>query len=165
LKVERLSVFISAFVVFLLFGATVVVAGKRVVLVQKNELGDFSETLLSSVGPFVAPESLAASPNAKRVAYVQKTGSMECVVVNGAREGCHKSIGDWAPEPFQGRTYWGGPLFSPDSRRLAYVAQNTDRWCVIVDQEEGDCYDNINPGSLTFSPNGQRLAYVTGTGL
>ena len=48
-------------------------------------------------------------------------------------------------------------MVSPDSRRLAYLAQHGDKWLVVVDGQEGKEYDGI--GALLFSPDGQRVAY------
>ena len=57
------------------------------------------------------------------------------------------------------------PIFSPDSQRVAYFAFGpagkgflvTDN--LVTDRERGETYDNVGTESLTFSPDGKRLAY------
>jgi hypothetical protein len=51
----------------------------------------------------------------------------------------------------------GTPLFSPDSRRLAYGATSRNQSRVIVDGKAGKAYDGI--GTVCFSPDSQRVAY------
>jgi Tol biopolymer transport system component len=71
---------------------------------------------------------------------------------------------------------WDPPVFSPDSRRVAYtvahVAQPGDsqpspepmtQW-VVVDGVEGKEYGAIGRESLVFSPDSRRVAYVAGRG-
>jgi hypothetical protein len=48
-------------------------------------------------------------------------------------------------------------VFSPDSQRLAYAAQQGEQWLVVVDGEPGQLFDGI--GGVIFSPNGRRVAY------
>ena len=95
---------------------------------------------------------------------MDNVGGKQCIVVNGKKGKHYEAIGYWTidwsrhPRPL----YLGIPQFSPDSRRLAYVAQEGEKLFVVVDGEEGKRYDEINPASLSFSPNSQRLAYVVG---
>lgn len=65
-------------------------------------------------------------------------------------------------------------LFSPDGRRLAYVARDADGWHMVVGSAPGPAYDRIGtqgfvggvftwwPGSMVFSPDSSRLAYIGG---
>jgi Tol biopolymer transport system component len=100
-------------------------------------------------------DSLVLSPDGKRVAYVaiKSLGSLsiarseQCLVVL-----------DGTP----GREYHkiGPPLFSPDSKRLAYVARNkySETCCVVIDgNEHRSLYFAIGPP--LFSPDSKRLAY------
>ena len=59
----------------------------------------------------------------------------------------------------------GSPVFSPDSRRVGYVARGgikwfAERWFVVVDGQEG-VHHRIGDGviSLVFSPDSQQVAY------
>src|ERR1039457_6129531 len=61
----------------------------------------------------------------------------------------------------------GKPVFSADSRRVAYLARNTqDLWFAVVDGvEKSDKHPSVkgHPGvfpNLLFSLDGRRLAYV-----
>lgn len=61
------------------------------------------------------------------------------------------------------------PVYSPDSRHLAYRALTTENKCVIVLDGEarpaelegmkGACFSHSRSSGLSFSPDGQRLAY------
>ena len=53
---------------------------------------------------------------------------------------------------------------SPDSRRVAYVAQRGRKQLVVVDGVEGAEYDGIGEGTPIFSPNGGRVAYIAQRG-
>jgi WD40 repeat protein len=51
-----------------------------------------------------------------------------------------------------------GLTFTPDSRRIVYVAQKTDRWCVVVNGVEDAEYENIR--AVVVSPDSKHVAYV-----
>ena len=51
----------------------------------------------------------------------------------------------------------------PDEAAAAYGARQGSR-VVVLDGKPGQLYDGIGAGSLVFSPNGQRLAYVAQVG-
>ncbi len=55
-------------------------------------------------------------------------------------------------------------LFSPDSRRVAYVAHNGSKSSVVVDGPAGAEYDCVHARTLQFSPDSRRLAYVAAHG-
>ncbi len=60
-----------------------------------------------------------------------------------------------------------GPLslrFSPDGKRVAYVAKEGGKWFVVLDGKPGLEYDRIWPSSLRFSPDWKRLAYAARKG-
>ena len=107
-------------------------------------------------------DGLVASPDANHLAYVAEHGSQQAVVVDGV-EGKPYAVID------------GQPIFSPDGRRVAYVAATVSEgrlsWHVIVDGVEGKGYDGVVipraerasgvPGAaLLFSPNSRRVAYI-----
>jgi IS66 C-terminal element len=55
------------------------------------------------------------------------------------------------------------PLFSPDSKRVAYGAQKGTKWIAVVDGQEGAEFDGL--GLLAFSPDstdrgGERAAAI-----
>jgi hypothetical protein len=53
---------------------------------------------------------------------------------------------------------------SPNSKRVACVAKEGNKWCVVVDGKEGKQYDNIGKGTLIFSPDSRRVAYMAKEG-
>ena len=54
-------------------------------------------------------------------------------------------------------------IFSPDSKRVAYVAQAGGLQFVVVDGHEHARTSLVLEGSLTFSPDGEHIAYVART--
>ncbi len=103
------------------------------------------------------------SPNSRHVAYAVRTGPKNYIVVKDGVEGRQY---DW-PETH----YSPGPssiqmLFSPDSRTLAYVGfiqipgknPGICNRVVVQNEVEGKQYNGVY--SITFSPDGQRIAYV-----
>ncbi|HHT9126801.1 MAG TPA: hypothetical protein ACFYD6_13445 [Candidatus Brocadiia bacterium] len=92
----------------------------------------------------------AVSPDCKRVAHSYRVkgwlGNKEVVVIDGK----------------EGKKYLGvsTPIFSPNSTRVVYEAEvGTNKWVVVVDGKEEKKYKGITEGSLTFSPDGKRIAY------
>jgi Tol biopolymer transport system component len=100
-------------------------------------------------------DTFVVSPDGTRMAYAVSDGQgREHMVVDGKA----------------GLTYAGlagKPVFSADSRRVAYLARNTqDLWFAVVDGvEKSDKHPSVkgHPGvfpNLLFSLDGRRLAYV-----
>ncbi len=56
--------------------------------------------------------------------------------------------------------YKGTLTFSPDGKRLAYLAGKGDKWTVVVDGVEGRPHANVVVTTLRFSPDGTKLAYA-----
>ncbi|MDI6741367.1 MAG: hypothetical protein QMD11_01415, partial [Smithella sp.] len=54
--------------------------------------------------------------------------------------------------------------FSPDGKRVAYVAKSGDKSFVVVDGKEEKPYDYVGNGSLIFGPDSKRLAYAVESG-
>lgn len=83
-------------------------------------------------------ETFKVSPDGRRIAYSVKVskwfgllGTTWSVVVDGKEGKQYDRIGT------------GTPIFSPDSKRVAYGAQVGDKWFVVVDGREGQQYDAI----------------------
>lgn len=95
------------------------------------------------------------SPDSKRFACVVSNGP-GFVIVDGKESPAHGAIEDLQ--------------FSADSRHYAYVAgvrspQGThDGWTVVVDGKEGPTMVEVKRHSVTFSPDGSRVAYAGTTG-
>jgi roadblock/LC7 domain-containing protein len=103
--------------------------------------------------------SLVFSPNGKRVAYIAlDTLNRASLVVDGYLLPNAGSISDSVP------------LFSPDSKHIAYTAFEIDSvngrqvYFVVFDSAIGQRYEMVYPGSLVFSQDGSRLAYVVKRG-
>jgi Tol biopolymer transport system component len=64
-----------------------------------------------------------------------------------------------AVQPTNYTTLGAAPVFSPDSKRVAYAARNGKRWSVVVDGQVGAEFDRI-PGLPVFSPDSKRFAYT-----
>jgi Tol biopolymer transport system component len=86
---------------------------------------------------------LTFSPDSQHLAYTAiLDNSHEVIVVDGQEGKEYRAIAD--------------VCFSPDSKRVAYVA---DGQFVVVDGVEGIKHKNILLDSLTFSPGSLRIAY------
>jgi Tol biopolymer transport system component len=101
------------------------------------------------------PDTFAVSPDGMRMAYasLEESGRGHMVIDGKAGKG------------YAGLA--GKPAFSPDSRRMAYIAMNTqNQWVVAVDDGENpDKHPSVKGHAgvspeLCFSPDGRRLAYV-----
>ena len=50
------------------------------------------------------------------------------------------------------------PVFSRDSRHLAYRVRRGQKYCLVLDGQDGGLYDAV--GIATFSQDGKRVAYA-----
>jgi len=104
--------------------------------------------------------SLAISPDGRHVAY--------SVALSAGGEGLTEGQ-VVVVDGKEGPTYdliQGTPVFSPDSRRVAYVGSKDGRLRVVLDGKEYKEYPlhGIDEKSLTFSPDSRRFAYIGVTG-
>lgn len=103
-------------------------------------------------GSIVAgPDDLIFSPDGKCLAYVVRKGhrhSSSLAVVDGEAGAEYSEV--------------LRPVFSPDSRRVAYAAKIGKKWSVVVDGQAGPAYDELRiaPYPLPFSPDSKHLAYA-----
>ncbi len=93
------------------------------------------EVSVSKIGFGAIMESLAVSPDSKRMAYAARRGDKLLVIVDGAEGKPYDGIGE------------GSLTFSPDSKRVAYMAKREGKWVVIVDGVEGKTYNGFLRGS------------------
>ena len=113
-----------------------------------------TETCVAKIhtGNISSPPRLVASPDNRHEAHpVARFGKPLIVALDGQAYG-----------PGLMGYYDGTMTFSPDSKRLAYVAgapQAGSRVSMILDGAEGKQYDGIGMNALTFSPNSKRFAY------
>ena len=176
-------------------GCTVVSPdGRHVVVIAPSRSGKYLAVIDGGLGKeydYVRPEPVF-SPNSKRVLYIATNKEKKIVVVDGAEGKAYDAVlgATFSPDSrhvaYLGRR--GGtmlvvrdgvehkakawieglthpPVFSPDSKRLAWVAARgkpgyNTRQSVVVDGVAGREYDAVGPGSLVFSPDSKRVAYT-----
>jgi Tol biopolymer transport system component len=135
-----------------------------------------SRTVVCRIELTILGESLLVSPNSARVAYILgvggdgrfegegdnfhqaiwRPGGKVVLAVDGVRGPQYdRIVGIYSSEPYF--------VFSPDSRRIAYVAGQTGAVRLVVDGKEGPVYSEIAPQSVRFSADGKRLAYAART--
>lgn len=111
--------------------------------------------------------SYVFSSDLRKVACVVKDDEKQCVAVNGVKQKLYDEV------------LFTSLTFSADGARLAYWAKRGDKWMVVCDGVEGRGHDGFRQGqvsaldrmtrqssfmiwfatTLTFSPDGKRLAY------
>jgi len=98
--------------------------------------------------------TLRLNRDGSRVAFVARKGNAPVfgVVIDGAMDRPNVDPND------------GAPVFSPDGKRLAYIAQEGGQRFVVLDGKPGAKYEAVSKGTLTFSPDSKRLAYFAGNG-
>jgi WD40 repeat protein len=122
------------------------------------------------------------SPDGRRVAYIAKRGKRLFVIVDGVAGAAYDKIGlpvfsldgrlgyaarqgkkafmvieGAGPREQTPYVQLGDPLFSPDGRRVAYLAFDGKKELVVDNGIAGKPYDEV--GRLVFSPDGQHLAF------
>jgi hypothetical protein len=75
-----------------------------------------------------------------------------CVVVDGSEGNIYRLI-------------WEAPVFSPDSKLVAYLAMEKESWFLVKDGTKyPQKYDAVGRGTLIFSPDSKYVAYVAKSG-
>jgi len=93
-------------------------------------------------------ENRVFGPRGSHYAYVARRGHKDTIIIDGQ----------------EGRAYdrTSTPRLSPEGSRVAYIAANAGEGEVVVlDGQPVGQAEEINPYSLTFSPDGRRFAYAT----
>jgi Tol biopolymer transport system component len=125
------------------FAYKAVKGGKPLVVVDGEAAAEFDGTGITNVPG--NSKAFFFSPDGKRLAYV----SGEAVVVDGKVGTAYSSIAT-------------SPIFSADSKSVAYVARKGSSNAVVVDGQPGPSYDKVD--FLSFSRDGDHLAYAARTG-
>jgi hypothetical protein len=142
----------------LLSVAVILTYAASAVWAQEKPEREVSEKLIGKIDvSTVIGHSLTASPDAKRFAYEASAGYKQWVVVDGKKGKEYCKVGD---------NYHYRPIFSPDSKRLAYQATIEssvekmcgEKMCIVVDGKEGKEYDAVE--WPVFSPDSKRIGYI-----
>ncbi|MEW6079002.1 MAG: hypothetical protein AB1724_14400 [Thermodesulfobacteriota bacterium] len=96
-------------------------------------------------GEEIYVNSLKISSNLKHISYVSRIGKTFRVWLDGVSNKTHDGVTEQSP------------FFSPQNNRLAYIAQENAKMFVVIDDQEHARYKFV--GTITFSPDGSRLAY------
>jgi Tol biopolymer transport system component len=107
-------------------------------------------------------DQLAFSPDSRRVAYAGGDAKGTWFVVIDGRETKYRTGGFLIGSPGRQKLY-----FSPDSRHVAFAARDLDRGkqeFLVLDGKEGPPWDAVLGGTPTFSPKGDRHAYLARQG-
>ncbi len=96
----------------------------------------------------IAKKSLKVSPDNRHVVYVEQNAPAKfSVVIDGKAEKQYDGVG------------YGCPIYSPDSRHLAYSATlNNKRFLVYDGIEEEDRYEGIS--DIVFSKDSKHLSFT-----
>jgi hypothetical protein len=98
--------------------------------------------------------SMMFSPNGEHLAYVARTGSNSCVVLDELQGDPFSSI------PELTKQYWPF-VFSENSQHLAYIGSSDGRnYCVVVDGKRGPMFDEVLHHSFSFSDNSEHYTYA-----
>jgi Tol biopolymer transport system component len=158
-------------------GLPVAVGGKQFVVVDGVEGKQYDRIV--PIGPDENSHVLSVffSPDSKRVAYVAEQEGQQFVVVDGIEGRRYDRVVPlrlvlphymrqldrsqhfaYPPGAFES----GATVFSPDSRRVAYMAHRGGKQFVVVDEVEGKDHEAIALPSVMFSPDSSRLVYMAG---
>ncbi|HEX7174122.1 MAG TPA: hypothetical protein VF240_02395, partial [Pyrinomonadaceae bacterium] len=126
------------------------------------------EVSLGRIHPGELKETRTLSPDRRRIAFVAKVAGGEAVFVDGVAGKTYPSVEN---DPLS-EAGPGSPItFSPDGRRVAYVAYVGPAGTgargprlVVVDGKEGAPFDYVWSGSPHFSADGRRFAYTAERG-
>ncbi|MFA4985447.1 MAG: hypothetical protein WC712_02575 [Candidatus Brocadiia bacterium] len=107
---------------------------------------------------YTDPMGFAMSPNGKRYALIGRPANGEdgfgsFIIVDGEKR---EKLGSFMVSSLS--DYF---VFSPDSKRLAYVVESDDKDKVILDGKSGSSYKGVE--GMTFSPCNKHFAFFSGT--
>jgi len=159
--------FQKIFVMSLLAASAVALAGSLIVVADEavptpSDTGNLKVSIRevgSIVQPIEDPEKvpqesgvsfvlpIMCSPDGWHAAAAIRTEAGSYVRLDGVDGKHYEKISD-------------GPFFTPDSKHLGYIAESGGKCFVVVDDKEGKQYDRIAAGTLVFSPDSTRVAYV-----
>lgn len=150
--------------------------GNRVALAASLN-GEWHMIINDETGP--AYESMGYpvfSPDGTRLAYSVKKDGKWYMIIDGVMSDAYDNFGLESIDlgSIKPNSYGIPPMFSPNSKRVAYVAQNSSGQFVVIDGQAGKPYDEISVNwdvdggfnifvvqpPILFSPDSQHFAYV-----
>ncbi len=118
----------------------------RVEVIEKDKRQQLKlDATLSQPYLGVALETIVFSEDSRHFAYAAETEAGWIVIVDGVQS-----------RPWTGI---GGILFGP-GQKFAYVASDLGGWRVVLEGVRSASFEAVMQNSLTFSPDGCRLAFV-----
>lgn len=116
-------------------------------------MAEIHEQCLGALSQDVIKESVMASPGCDHVSWTVKRGMEQAVVIDGAeRLPCDGILRDT-------------PVFNLQGTHWAYGALVSARWRLISTLPEASVdFQSVADGSVTFSPNGERISCVAREG-
>ena len=122
----------------------------RVEVVEKDNRQQLKiDSVLSQPYLGVALETIVFSEDSQRFAYAAETDAGWVVIVDGVHSHPWTGIGEI--------------LFGP-RQQLVYVASDLEGWQVVLEDVPSAFFEAVMQGSITFSPDGCRLAFVVADG-
>lgn len=116
---------------------------KAKVIVDGIESGEYD------IFPFEKKRQFEFSPDSQRFAYTAKIGTKEFIVIDGNKQEIKGRLRSFS--------------FSPDGSKYAYIIKNKHGWfgwySIFVDGVKETAPEASSYYGLTFSPEGNRLAY------
>jgi len=114
-------------------------------------------------GPFDMAEALTWSPDSRTLVFVAIRADNWITVKNGEEILSGKYTVKTVFNPQQKKYEYmvpqiTPPVFSPDSRRLAFIKADGFRYRVCVDGQNGPPFDSV--GTTVFSPDSRHYAYI-----
>jgi len=117
------------------------------------------ETSLGVRPSEVVPHTVQVSAS-MRLGYVVATPAGDAVVVDGVRGPLYPYIDTEIRWSYVERALRRSISFSPDGKRFAYMAKQSDGARVVVDGTAGPLFDAVYWESIPFSPDGRHVAYL-----
>ncbi|HED66796.1 MAG TPA: hypothetical protein ENJ09_14725 [Planctomycetes bacterium] len=102
------------------------------------------------VGVYPRLRHFVLSPDRTRYACFTGKDGEWTLLLDGEPRGTYP----FAPSP---------PVFTQDSKRMAFLAGRSRKNFVVVDGIEGPAFDIIQRRSVAFTPDGKHVAYLAGT--
>lgn len=119
------------------------------------------EVSLGRAQPGEIQYSAAVSPDRRRIALAAKVNGGEAVFVDGVAGPVFTQI---ARYPLTEGGVQNQIIFSPDSRRVAYVVKRGQKFLVVINNKAQAEFDDIRVGAPIFSPGSRRMAYEANPG-